>query len=329
MNAFLLALSALTLGFVFLSFSADRLIASSATFAKHCNISIAFIGMTVVAFGTSAPELLVSATAAINGAGELSVGNGLGSNIINIGLVISVCILFKPLFVHSRFIRREYPILAITMMLSCLLMLNGKLAIVEGAILLSGLLVYCLYLAYSVKHEHSEPEELDFLNISKARAALESIIMLVILLTSSKLMVWGAVELAVIAGISELTIGLTVIAFGTSLPELAAALAAVKRGMHDIAFATVIGSNIFNLLGVIAFPALIDDGLTLPPQILSRDLPVMALLTAVLGGMLMFAVAKQRFTSNTTASYQVSRVGGGLLLIIFITYMWYIASSIV
>ncbi|PSU34016.1 calcium/sodium antiporter [Photobacterium lutimaris] len=326
MNTFLIALSALTIGFALLSFSADRLIASSATYAKHCNISIVFIGMTVVAFGTSAPELLVSATAALNGAGELAVGNGLGSNIINIGLVLSVCILFKPLIVHSRFIRREFPILAIAMVLSCLLMVNGKLATLEGVILLSGLLAYCLYLAYSARHEQSEPEELDFLNISKSRAAFESLVMLIILLASSKLMVWGAVKLAVIAGISELTIGLTVIAFGTSLPELAAALAAVKRGMHDIAFATVIGSNIFNLLGVIAFPALMGEGLTLPRQILTRDLPAMALLTAVLGGIFMFALTNKR-CATTTASYQVSRVGGGILLLIFSTYLWYLASS--
>ncbi|KHT62993.1 hypothetical protein RJ45_14515 [Photobacterium gaetbulicola] len=329
MNAFLVALVALALGFVLLSLSADRLIASSATFAKLNNVSIVFIGMTVVAFGTSAPELLVSATAAINGAGELSIGNGLGSNIINIGLVLSICMLFKPLTVHPRFIRREFPILTIAMMISGLLMVNGQLAIRDGLILIVGLVAYCFYLAQSVKHGHSEPEELDFLNISKPRAAVETLIMLVVLLASSKLMVWGAVELAVIAGISELTIGLTVIAFGTSLPELAAALAGVRRGMHDIAFATVIGSNIFNLLGVIAFPALLGNGLQLPEQILSRDLPAMALLTTVVGMMFLAALARQRYAGATAYSYQVSRAGGGMLLMIFGGYMWSLASSMI
>ncbi len=327
MISLLLPLLAVLAGFVALSFSADRLIASSATLARHCGVSLVFIGMTVVAFGTSAPELLVSAIAALNGAEGLSVGNGMGSNIINVGLVLGLCALVAPLSVHSRIIKLEFPVLVAAMLLTALLMANGELAGWDGVILLGALLAYCAYLGRSVKAGETEPDELEFLEISKTRAALESLVMLVILLGSSQVMVWGAVELARAAGISELVIGLTVIAFGTSLPELAAAVAGVRRGMHDIAFATVIGSNIFNLLGVIAFPALLGDGLQLPEQVLARDLPAMVMLTGVVGLMFIGAVIRRRRLALAIGEYQVSRIGGGVLLVLFAGYMWQLAAT--
>ncbi|GAA4898590.1 calcium/sodium antiporter [Ferrimonas pelagia] len=321
-------LLALLAGFVVLSLSADRLIASAATLAKHSGASLVFIGMTVVAFGTSAPELLVSAVAALNGAEGLSVGNGIGSNIMNVGLVLGVCALVTPLIAHSRFIQKEFPILVLAMALVALLMANGELAGWDGVILLTALLAYCFYLSRCVINGEAEPEALEFLAISKARAALETVLMLALLLGSSQVMVWGAVELARAAGISELVIGLTVIAFGTSLPELAAAVAGVRRGLHDIAFATVIGSNIFNLLGVIAFPALLGNGLQLPAPVMARDVPAMAGLTAVVGLMFFAAVLRQRGQMNgRDGSYTLSRAGGGVLLVLFSGYMWQLGLS--
>ncbi|SHH77292.1 calcium/sodium antiporter [Ferrimonas marina] len=326
MSALLIPALALFAGFVVLSLSADRLIASAATLARHFNVSLVFIGMTVVAFGTSAPELLVSAVAALNGAEGLSVGNGIGSNIINVGLVLGACALMTPLMVHRRFVRREFPILVAAMILCAVLMANGELAGWDGAVLLLGLMVYVGYLARSVKNGDAEPEELEFLSISKGRALVESLLMLALLLASSQLMVWGAVELARAAGISELVIGLTVIAFGTSLPELAAALAGVRRGMHDIAFATVIGSNIFNLLGVIAFPALLGDGLQLPAEVIQRDLPAMGLLTAAMGAMFLMANTPSAESSGGN-NLVLHRRGGVVLLILFVAYLWQLGTA--
>ncbi|GAA5190267.1 calcium/sodium antiporter [Ferrimonas gelatinilytica] len=330
MSTLLLPLLALVAGFILLSLSADRLIAAASTFAQRSGVSMVFIGMTVVAFGTSAPELLVSAVAAANGAEGLAVGNGLGSNIINIGLVLGVCALITPLAVNRRFLVREFPLLVAAMLLSWGLMSNGSLAGWDGAILLGALLLYCAYLARSVKQGESDPEALELLSISRRRAGVESLVMLLVLLGASQMMVWGAVELARAMGISELVIGLTVIAFGTSLPELAAAVAGVRRGMHDIAFATVIGSNIFNLLGVLAFPALLGDGLQLPKEVLSRDLPMMALLTLVVAVAFLWARwgrGGSRASSVGVHNYPMSRLGGGVLLIVFSTYLWQLGGA--
>lgn len=329
MTTFILPSLALSIGFVVLSFSADRLISASATFAKHCNVSLIFIGMTVVAFGTSAPELLVSGVAALNNAGELAIGNGIGSNIINVGLVLSAAVLMSPTQAHKRFIKKEYPILVGSMIISIALMSTGKLSKTDGILLLILLTIYCLYLAKSIKQSGHSQDEIEFLPLTKKRAGWESLIMLLLLLSSSRLMVWGAVNLAQLAGLSELFIGLTIIAFGTSLPELAAAIAAARKGMYDIVFATVIGSNIFNLLGVMALPSLVGKELLIPEQVFSRDIPYMMLLTAVLGGMLVAPLLTQLSSPKEQTAYRVHHLGGGLLLIIFIFYLTDLAYSIV
>lgn len=328
MTAFLLPALALLMGFVILPFSADRLISASATFAKHCNLSLIFIGMTVVAFGTSVPELLVSAVAALNNAGELAIGNGIGSNIINVGLVLSAAVLMAPMQAHKRFIKKEYPILVASMLICIALMSTGKLTMLDGILLTVLLAIYCFYLAKSVRQGEISQDELEFLPLTKKRAGWESLVMLLLLLTSSRLMVWGAVHLAQLAGLSELIIGLTIIAFGTSLPELAAAIAGARRGMYDIVFATVIGSNIFNLLGVIAIPSLVGKELIIPDQVFSRDIPYMIILTVVLGGMFAVPLLKPQSSSKEQAAYNVHRLGGFLLLIIFIFYLTTVAYSV-
>ncbi|QIR15621.1 calcium/sodium antiporter [Shewanella aestuarii] len=318
---------ALAVGLIALSISADRLIASSATLAKHCNVSMSFIGMTVVAFGTSAPELLVSSIAAINGAGELAIGNGIGSNIVNVGLVLGICAFLVPLTVKAHFIRRDLPILVISILFCGLLMADGHLDFKDGLLLLLGLAAYCGYLAFLVTKGEADAEEVEFLDISKIRSAVETVLMLAVLLGASQLMVWGAVELAKAAGVSELVIGLTVIAFGTSLPELAAAVAGVRRGMHDMVFATVIGSNIFNILGVIAFPALLGDNKPLPSLLLERDYPMMLLLTAIVVVAFMFTYYKQRKVAAADKSYTFGRTAGALCLVSFTGYMLYLAAA--
>lgn len=318
---------ALVVGLIALSISADRLIASSATLAKHCKVSMSFIGMTVVAFGTSAPELLVSSIAAMNGAGELAIGNGIGSNIVNVGLVLGICAFLVPLTVKAHFIRRDLPILIAAILFCALLMADGNLDFQDGLLLLLALAAYCGYLAFLVSKGEADAEEVEFLEITKLRSALETLLMLAVLLGASQLMVWGAVELAKAAGISELVIGLTVIAFGTSLPELAAAVAGVRRGMHDMVFATVIGSNIFNILGVIAFPALLGDKQQLPQLLIERDFPMMVLLTAIVAAAFMLTYVKQKNIAVAERRYTFGRTAGALCLVTFSGYMLYLAAA--
>ncbi|WP_028114079.1 MULTISPECIES: calcium/sodium antiporter [Ferrimonas] len=322
MSSLLLPLMAVIGGFAVLTVSADRLIGAAATLAKHMGLSIVFIGMTIVAFGTSAPELLVSAVAALNGAEGLSVGNAIGSNIINTGLVLGICALITPLMVSRQFLKREFPILAAVVLFAYLLLWNGYLGWPQGLALLAGMVAYGIYLGRS--HNSDDEVDVEFLAIGKHRAMIETLLMLVLLLASSQVMVWGSVELARAFGISELVIGLTVIAFGTSLPELAAAIAGVRRGLYDMTLATVIGSNIFNLLGVLAFPGLIGDGVTLPAEVLARDLPVMTALTLVTG--VFFYLA--RLSGGRAAAVPMHRMAGVTLLLGFASYMGVLARDV-
>ncbi|WP_028108762.1 calcium/sodium antiporter [Ferrimonas futtsuensis] len=315
MSSLLLPIVAVLGGFLVLSVSADRLIASAATLARHFGLSIVFIGMTIVAFGTSAPELLVSAVAAANGADGLSVGNAIGSNIINTGLVLGICALVTPLMISRRFLKREFPILLLVMTYAALVLMGGELGWPQGLALLGAMIAYGVYLGRS--HNSDEELEVEFLQIGRGRAMAETVLMLLLLLSSSQVMVWGSVELARAFGVSELVIGLTVIAFGTSLPELAAAVAGVRRGLYDMTLATVVGSNIFNLLGVLAFPGLIGDGMTLPEQVLARDVPAMFALTLIPG--LFFLLA--RYRHGRAPFVPMNRLAGALLLLGFAGYM--------
>ncbi|SGY88663.1 Putative uncharacterized protein [Moritella viscosa] len=332
----LLPIIAVLVGFILLTLSADRLILVSSTLAKQFGVSVMFIGMTVIAFGTSFPELVVSAIASFNGAEGLAVGNAIGSNIINSGLVLALCALFMPLVIQVRFIKRELPILVIALIAVIALMSNGSITMWDSIILLILLALYCVYLAKSSSEEDVE-NELEFLDVSQKRALVETIAMLVMLVISSQIMVWGSIQLAKTMGVSDLLIGLTIVAFGTSLPELAAAIAGVRRGMPEIAFATVIGSNTFNLLGVLAFPGLIGDGLQLPAEVLNRDVPMLSIMTAFMVisfTMTYMAVTKRRsaltpaqqtdkaIATDCKLNYRFGRLSGAVLLIMFIGYTW-------
>ncbi|KXO12776.1 Inner membrane protein YrbG, putative calcium/sodium:proton antiporter [Moritella sp. JT01] len=332
----LLPIIAVLVGFILLTVSADRLILVSSTLAKQFGVSVMFIGMTVIAFGTSFPELVVSAIASFNGAEGLAVGNAIGSNIINCGLVLALCALFMPLVIQVRFIKRELPILVVALIAVIALMSNGSITMWDSLILILLLALYCVYLAKSSSDEDVE-NELEFLDVSQNRALVETIAMLFMLLISSQIMVWGSVQLAQAMGVSDLLIGLTIVAFGTSLPELAAAIAGVRRGMPEIAFATVIGSNTFNLLGVLAFPGLIGDGLQLPAEVLTRDIPMLSIMTAFMVisfTMTYIAVTKRRsaltpeqqtdeaIAADSKLNYRFGRLSGAVLLIMFIGYSW-------
>lgn len=276
MNPVLLAVGAIIVGFVLLTWSADRFVGGAAATARNWGISPMLIGLTVVSIGTSAPEILVSMMAAIQGLRDISVGNAIGSNIANIGLVLGVTALIAPLPIQAALAKREIPWLLLVSIGAGVVLMDNYMGLVESIILLAGMALTLYLMVFWQKAHPEEPlveaEEIE--EMPKARAYMELVGGLALLLVSAQILVWGAKEIALILGMSELVIGLTIVAVGTSLPELAASVMSAIRGQHDIAIGNVVGSNIFNLLAVLAMPGIFSPG-TLNPSVMSRDYPVM------------------------------------------------------
>jgi len=306
-------------GFALLIWSSDKFVDGASGIAQHLGVSPLIIGLTIVGFGTSAPEMLISGIAAWQGNPHLAVGNAIGSNIANIALILGTTALVIPLAMHSRLLKMELPILLGATLFTLLLLLDGNLNRLDGVLLVATLLGVMTWLvrdalttrkkdalATEFEHELGEKSKGEKLN----KSILLFIIGLVVLLLSARLLVWGAVEIATAFGISDLVIGLTIVAIGTSLPELAASIASVRKDESDIAIGNVIGSNLFNMLAVLAIPGLIRPG-ALPDDVISRDFPVMLALTIAL-----FFLAF-RFRS---VEPRIGRVAGALLLAAFIGY---------
>ena len=285
----------------------------AAGLASNWGVSRIVIGLTVVAFGTSAPEMLVSAMAALAGSGEMGVGNAVGSNITNVTLVLGAAAVVGPLSIHSRLLRREIPILFLAMAVSGFFLWDGNLERYEGLILFAGLIAMVAWLAAQGAKESAAdaPAALEDDDIPSGlptrKAVLLFVVGLVCLLLGSRVLVWGAVELAMRLGVSELVVGLTVVALGTSLPELAASVAASRRGEQDIAVGNVVGSNIFNLLGVLALPGIIAPG-EVSEMVVKRDFPIM--LGATL--LLLFMALNER--------NEIGKKRGITLVVVFIFY---------
>ncbi|MEH6576371.1 MAG: calcium/sodium antiporter [Amphritea sp.] len=303
---------ALLIGFIVLVWSADRFVIGAAGTARNFGMSPMLIGLTVVSFGTSAPEILVSTMAASTGAGELAVGNALGSNIANIGLVLGITALIAPLPVKSAVLKREVPLLIAITLLAGGVLYDLHLGYVDS-ILLCLSLIACLFLfarfqrSASAKDIEDETEELPELPTSKAIFWL--ILGLVLLAASSRLLVWGATEIALELGISELIIGLTIVAIGTSLPELAASVASALKGHTDIALGNIVGSNIFNIAAVMAVPGLIAP-IDLDSMVLWRDYGVTLSLTLLLA---VFALWQK--------PPRISRYEGAMLVFAYAAYL--------
>lgn len=275
---------AIITGLVLLVWSADRFVIGAAATARNFGMSPMLIGLTIVSFGTSAPEILVSYMASINDAGELAVGNALGSNIANIALVLGITAIIAPLPVKSGVLRKELPLLLAVTVFAGMLLLDLQLTIVDSAVLLS-MLALSLYLFQRFQRnaspEESASEEEELPELKTGNAIFWLLLGLVILAGSSRLLVWGATEVALALGVSELIIGLTIVAIGTSLPELAASVTSALKGHHDLAIGNVVGSNIFNLVAVMAVPGLIAP-LSIDSIVLLRDYSVMLGLTVAL-----------------------------------------------
>ncbi len=306
---------AIIAGFVLLLWGADRFVAGAAAAARNLGVSPLIIGLTIVGFGTSAPEILVSAMASINGNPALAIGNAIGSNIANIALVLGATALVMPLSVHSEVLRREFPILLAVMLVALMLIADGNLGTIDGAVLLIGLVLMLYWIvSLGLKGRRTDALGSEFdaeipADMTMGMAAFWFLLGLLLLLGSSRMLVWGAVEVALLFGVSELVIGLTIVAIGTSLPELAASVVSAFRREHDIAIGNVIGSNMFNLLAVMGLPGLIRPG-AIPDQVLSRDYPFMLVLTLVL-----FGVAY-----GFRGPGKITRLEGGMLLLAFVVY---------
>ncbi|MDH5544788.1 MAG: calcium/sodium antiporter [Gammaproteobacteria bacterium] len=304
-------------GFALLVWSADKFVLGAAGLARVLGVPSLIVGLVVVGFGTSAPEMLVSALAAVDGNPALGVGNAIGSNITNIGLVLGATAIFAPLTVHSKTLRREFPVLFLVMAVVLGLLYDNNFSRVDGTILLLGLFAFVVWMAHlALNSRKSDPlaqeviEELPE-KVSLSAAIMWLIVGLLVLLVGAKLVVWGAVGIAQAMGVSDLVIGLTIVAVGTSLPELAASIAGARHGEHDLVIGNIIGSNLFNCLGVLGLPALIHPA-TLESFVLYRDYPVMLLLTIAL-----FLMARG-FHGEFG---KVTRVEGGVLVVAYFGYL--------
>tara|TARA_B110000503_G_scaffold141256_1_gene234194 strand:- start:751 stop:1695 length:945 start_codon:yes stop_codon:yes gene_type:complete len=305
----LIAIAAVLIGLGLLIWSADRFVDGASSTAGHLGMSPMLIGLTIVAFGTSAPEMLVSTMAALDNAPGLAIGNAIGSNIANIALVLGATALVSPLPIRGNLVRVELPILTIATIGAGIILLDYYLDIVDSVILLFGLVV-CLYLFKRYQQEHPEDQVEPLANMSLKAGIMWLVIGLALLALGSRILVGGAIYIATNLGVSEMIIGLTIIAIGTSLPELAASIMSARKGQHGIALGNIIGSNIFNLLGVMAIPALINP-VVIEADSLWRDYGLMLTLT-----LFIFAIGFRARRGGT-----ITRLVGSLLLLVYVIYM--------
>lgn len=292
MSALLLPALGLIVGVLGLLWGADRFVAGSAGAARNYGISPLVIGLTVVSIGTSAPEILVSVNAALNQASELAVGNALGSNLANIGLVLGITALIAPIPVQKHLLSQEAVVLLFITAAAGLCLYDGYLGRGES-LLLGSLVLPLIFITIKYKKNHTSPEEIaageEIPNITMAAAGLWFVVGLIVLLASAEVTVWSAKTIAQSMGISELVIGLTVVAIGTSLPELAASAVSALRGHHDIAIGNVFGSNLFNIMLVMTSAGAIAP-IALAPEVFSRDFSSLAAMTILLVAMVAFAL---------------------------------------
>ncbi len=298
-----------------LVWGADRFVLGASRSARAMGLPALLVGLTVVAMGTSAPELMVSTTAALQGSPGIAIGNVLGSNIANIALILGLTALVAPIAVYSRLLRREFPALILTTALGILLMANNQLTRIDGVILLVAFIALLAWIGWLARHGASNDPLVS--GHVTARLSLPPlwrnlcwlVTGLLALLASARLLVWAASNMALELGVSETVIGLSVVAVGTSLPELATSIVAALRRQFDIAIGNIIGSNMFNILAVLMLPALLAPG-QLPAGILVRDLPLMAGLT-----LLLYLMCR-----GWPSPYAITRREGLVLLGIFIAY---------
>lgn len=309
------AFPAIILGLGLLVWSAERFVEGSAATARHFGMPPLLVGMVIVGFGTSAPEMVVSALASAQGNPGIALGNAYGSNITNIALILGLTALISPIAVHSRVLRKELPILTAVTALAAFQIRDGKLSSMDAWTLLAifgGLMAWTIRQGLRQGTDTLGAEmarELDAHPMPLGRAFSRLLLGLLLLVASSRVLVWGAVEIARSLGIADLIIGLTIVAVGTSLPELASSIMAARKGEHDIALGNVIGSNLFNTLAVVGLAGVIHP-VAAGPEVFSRDMGVMGGLTVAL-----FAVGY-----GFRGAGRINRLEGAVLLAVYAGY---------
>ena len=322
-----LAVIAILIGLAILVWSADVFIDGATALAKKFRVPSFLIGVLILGIGTSAPEMVVSVLAALDGSPELALGNAYGSNIINIALVLGATVLISPIIIRKGIVKRDLPLLLLVTATAAWQLRDGLLSQADGIVLLLLLVaVLGIQIVMSIRegyHEHEddvviENADLDDVELSIARGLGSLLLGMLMLVLSSRAIVWGAVELATLWGLSELIIGLTIVAVGTSLPELVSSLSAARKGEHDMALGNIIGSNIFNTLAVVGLATIIAP-ITVSPVILSRDVLAMGLITVLLVALCVFAFVTKR---------QFGRTSGATLILFFVGYTgWLIQTA--
>ncbi|RUO26306.1 calcium/sodium antiporter [Aliidiomarina minuta] len=311
----LLSIIAIIVGLILLAWSADRFVDGASATARHLGMSPLLIGMLIIGFGTSAPEMVVSAMAAIDGRPNLALGNAYGSNIANIALVLGVTAVFIPITVTSKILRREMPLLIGVMLLAGWQLQNGIISTLDAWVLLAAFFAFLIWsIRLGMKGDDvigvSTEQELESRPMPLGRSIMWLVVGLILLVVSSRILVWAAVDIAITLGVSELIIGLTIVAIGTSLPELASAISAVRKKEHDLAIGNILGSNIFNTLAVVGIAGAIKP-IQFDPMVFSRDWSTMMVLTALL---LLFGLGRG-------GKGRINRLEGALLLCLYVGYL--------
>ena len=320
-----MSLVAVGVGLVLLVWSADRFVGGSAAVARHFGMPPLLIGMVIVGFGTSMPEMSVSALSALQGSPAIALGNAYGSNIANIALILGLAALISPIAVQSNVLRKELPILTLVTFLAWAQLWDGRLSRGDAwglLLVFAGLMGWTIWQGV---RRRTDPLAVEIEEAFKGepmplgRALTWLLVGLVVLVASSRLLVWGAVALAHRFGVSDLVVGLTIVAVGTSLPELASSVIAARKQEHDIALGNVLGSNLFNTLAVVGIAGTIHP-MAVPVDVLTRDLPVMAVLTVSL-----FVIG-----FGFRGPGRINRIEGTLLLCAFLAYTaWLIIGATV
>ena len=313
---------AIIVGLVLLAWSSDRFVDGATGVARELGISPLVIGLTIVAFSTSAPEMLVSALSAWQGNNGIAIGNAVGSNIANMTLVLGASALIMPLTVGPQTLHRETPFLLLGMTFALVILLwDDVLSRVDGVLLMTAMVLVMWLTIYLARRQVGNEQALiDTSDLSPEQGTSKKRLWLLVsgllvLLASAKILVWGAVGIAQTFGISDLVIGLTVVAVGTSLPELAASIAAIKKGEHDIAVGNVIGSSLFNILAVLGIVGLVGPN-AFDSAVVIRDYPLM------IGLVIVFYLITRRAPKHQ--SFIIQRWVGGALLALFIAYQGFI-----
>lgn len=307
-------LALLIAGTFLLYFGAEGLVRGSSSLALRLKLTPLVIGLTVVAFGTSMPEMVVSVGAALSGSGAIAAGNVIGSNIANVALILGISALIFPLAVNLRVIRVDLPITVLASLVLILLLLDQSVGRLEGLFLLAGLLAYTLFSLRTARRETAVTEgAFDDAIPQETQSVLLSLLFvlggLVPLVVGARLLVTGAVAIATAAGMSEAVIGLTIVAVGTSLPELATSVLAAFRKEGDIAIGNVVGSNIFNILGILGIASL------------ARPLEGTGMSPVDLGLMLLLAIL---LLPLARSGWRLNRWEGASLLLVYIAYVVYL-----